>query len=392
MNPQIHTYSDVIEALDGWLQARGSSAANAVLIRRIVQAAYEEFPSIHDWTSLQANGRIMLQEPYTTGTVEYDHTGGTYERQLTLTDGTWPDWAVNAAVRINDIVCDVAECKSSTVVTLDATMNPGADIAAGTTFKLYKRWYALPNDFVSFWGPLESSTCAFGTYISPSEMLWRDSTYNTTGDPRYYTIMPLQDAYGTLGLYLTYDSDATNPMNFIYKRRPRSIRYTGHDAADYAGTILVTAGSASVTGTTTSFSDNHVGSILRVSSSATTRPTGVEGLQVFEEQRSIVSVSSPTLLTLDSTIQTSRSGVKYTISDPMDIEVGAYQLFLALCKKHLAFEKDVKNKIEYEQAYRITLDAAKCGDTRVSQRRVCGYGTPSYARLADSPKSQRVYE
>lgn len=391
MNPQIHTYSDVIDALDGWLQSRGQGAANQAVIRRTILAAYEEFPSLHDWTSLQTNGRIMLQAPYTTGTAVYDHTGGTYERQLTLTDGVWPDWAEDAAVRIDDVVCDVDARMSDTVITLDSVMNPGADVAS-TTYKLFKRWYPLPNDFVSFWGPLESSTHSFGSYVSPSEMLWNESYYDTTGDFRYYTIMPLQDAYGTLGIYLSYDSDATEPMNFIYKRRPRSLRYSGHDAADYAGTITVTASSASVVGVTTSFTANHAGAILRVSSSASVKPTGMEGSQPYEEQRSIASVEGSTAITLDGVIQTSRNGVKYSISDPMDIEVGAYQLFLSLCKKHLAFEKDVKNKIEYEQAFRSMLDLAKCTDTRVSQRRVCGYSTPSYARLADSPKSQRGYE
>lgn len=390
MIPQIHTYGDVLDALDGWLQARGSSGANQAMVRRVVQDSYMEFPSLHDWTSLQANGRIMLQAPYSTGTVAYDHTGGVYERELTLTDGVWPTWAEDAAVRVGDIVCDVALRKSDTVVTLDETMNPGADVAAGTSFELWKRWYALPNDFVSFWGPLESSTYSFGQYVSPSDMLWNDTFNDASSEPRYYTIMPLQDAYGTLGLYLSYATDTTTPMNFIYKRRPRSIRYSGHEAADYAGSITTTNGSTSVVGAGTSFSSSHAGSIIRISSSTASRPTGMEGLQPFDDQRSIVSVESALGITLDAAT-TSRNGVKYVISDPLDIESGAYQLFIALCKKNLAFEKGEKDKAEYALAFRTMLDWAKCGDTRVSQRRVCGYSIPNYSRLSDSTKS-RGYE
>jgi hypothetical protein len=256
----------------------------------------------------------------------------------------------------------------------------------------FRRWYALPNDFVSFWGPLETSTFGFGTYVSPAELLWRESYYTTTGTPTHYTIMPLQDSYGTLGIYLQYIPDAAIPVNFIYKRRPRTIRYSGHESNNYAGTISVTLDSATVTGIGTAFGANHPGSILRIGSSTTSKPTGLEGIVPFEEQRSIASVTSAESLTLDAAVQTTRSGVKYVISDPLDIEVGAYQLFLALCKRNMAYELDLKSKRDYDSAFRNMLGRAKCGDTRVQQRRVCGYSTYDHRRLADSPRSLRGEE
>ena len=55
---------------------------------------------------------------YLTGTVAYDHQGGTYDRLLTLTDGTWPAWAAPAA--------SLPRCRGAACTATWATWPPAA--------------------------------------------------------------------------------------------------------------------------------------------------------------------------------------------------------------------------------------------------------------------------
>src|SRR5512146_3144750 len=99
--PRILTYNDAFWAADDFLRGQGASASERE-IRRAVHDALAEVASAHDWTFLYKHGRVNLHAPYETGTVAYDLTGGTYERQVTLTDGTWPAWAEDAVIRIDE--------------------------------------------------------------------------------------------------------------------------------------------------------------------------------------------------------------------------------------------------------------------------------------------------
>ena len=262
-------------------------------------------------------------------------------------------------------------------------MNPGADVAS-SSITIYPRWYILPADFMSMHAPATETSWSFGEYRPPSEILGLDRWNDTTGTLRYYTIQEAPDLYGSMALFPwpPADEDATN--DFIYKRRPRTLRYTGHDASDYAGTITVTAGSDTVAGSGTSFSSDHVGSILRISSSSS-RPTGIEGDNPYVEERSIKAVASATSLTLDAAVTTSRSSVKYVITDPVDIGQVAHNAFLRLVEKHLAILRNLKDRTSIELLAERELQAAKGADSRVRERRVAGIPRHYYRRLADAP-------
>jgi len=380
------TYSDAIEAIDGWLQSRGQSGATQVVIRRAIQAAYTDWPSYSDWNCLRRNGRILLQKPYATGTISYDNA----TRTVALTGGVFPSWSADASILIGDLVCDIETLDSDTTLTLDAQLNPGSDFADGTSYQVYKRWYALPNDFASFWGPFDQDALSFGSYLPPSDYMAIHSNRSGGYGQGYYTIMPIQDAYGSVGLYWDNVVSDTTAVDFVYKRQPRSLRYTGHDSSDYAGTVAVTSGSPYVVGTNTTVERGHIGSIFRVSNSATNRPTGIDGLNPYREQRVISAVTDYGNFTLDANIQTSRSGVRYEISDPLDIEIGSYQAFLSLCKRNMAFEKDMKNKGEIDSAFRDALFRAKCSDKKSYGPRAKLPGSVGYYRLAYSTGSRDV--
>ena len=108
-----------------------------------------------------------------------------------------------------------------------------------------------------------------------------------------------------------------------------------------AGTITVSAASAEVVGVGTSWTDEMVGSILRVGRD-TNRPTGRAGDYPYAEERSVKSITDTTHLTLDAAIATSRAGVAYMIVDPIDLGMSAHNAFRRLCEYKLAVKRHLK--------------------------------------------------
>ena len=387
--PEVYSYSDALDALTDFAQSWNAAGSQAIL-RRCIRQARDEIAAVHNASFLTKRDRVLLRAAQTTGTVTYDHTGGaTCERQLTLTGDTWPSWAVDAAVRLDDMVCDIQAVKSSTVVQLEAVMNPGQDVAAGTSYTLYPRHYALQPDFMKILSVAEESSWMLGDYVSASEYFALDRYNSETGDPRQYTIAQIPDQLGRMGLFVFPPSDTTEPLDLLYKRKLRDLRYSGHTSAEYAGTIVVTAGSAAVAGTSTQFDSKMVGSLLRISSS-TTRPGGLESDNPWVEQRVIDTITNATTLTLDGNVATTRSGVSYVISDPVDLDSIFWNAFLACCQKQYAVARDLKNKAEVIAAYREALLIAKGGDSRTGQRQICRVGGVYATRITESTSRPEV--
>ena len=383
--PYVFTFSDVLDSVDYSTRAMGTGA-DLQLRRHTIRAAYREVVGARLWSFLGSNARITLQAPQTTGTVVYVHTGGTYERQLTLTDATWPEaWVRDASVRLGSpaIVCDIEDYKTSTVVTLDATMAPNAD-AASTTYSLFPRWYRLPTDFVSADVPMAEDSWTTGRQVPKAhvERLLRSTDY--TGDIECYAFGAPLDLFGAMALYIHPPSAEKETLDIPYTRRPRDIVYTGfNNALDSVGTIVVTSGSPTVTGTSTVFESGMVNSIFRIGKSATYAPGGLESQYPYGEQRSIKSVESTTSLTLDANVATSRNGVMYRISDPIDIDVILYDAFLRCCEKNLARVLRAKNYAQFKRDFDEALLAAFEMDCRGIQSVVAMSGGRSVGRLTD---------
>ena len=92
---QLVTYFDLI---DSTLDYCGASIdeRNLRYARTAIQNAFRELSNSREWTYYQQIGFINTVASYSTGTIEYDHTGGANERQVTLTTGTWPTWRSTA--------------------------------------------------------------------------------------------------------------------------------------------------------------------------------------------------------------------------------------------------------------------------------------------------------
>ena len=355
--PHILTYSDAIAHCVSVLGGNPSQAAHDAILRSI-HAAYRELLEARRWNYLLTLYRIRVEAPYATGTVEYDHTGGATERRLTLTTGTWPTWAASGSVKIADVWHKVTTRVSSTVLTLDTTLNPGADVVAGTTYKIVQSQYSLPTNFVTPEMPEESNLLRFGRYVRHGEFFGRERYGQGSGSPNAYTVIGDPDNLGRWLLHTLYESAATEELDFWYCRRPREIVLSGYQTAHTVGTVS-TAASTTLTGSSTTFDSGMEGSIVRVSSNSTL-PTGVDGRNPFAEQRVLGTYSSATSFTVTSAFTGTRSGVKYIISDPLDIEMTMFNAFFRLAEKHLAIERgmrDVKDKIEMaDMAMRVAAD------------------------------------
>ena len=370
MIPEVFTASDAIAALGDFISGLDRGSANHPEMFRALQQAYREVGSYRDWSFLRTNGRVFLRAPYTTGTITYDLAS----RGLTLADGTWPSWAEDGSVRISDVVHDVASV-SGLVATLDAVMSPVADVAAGTSYSLFPRWYALPNDLKSMFDVEdEDRTFTSGRYVSPEVMAKLIRSGTETGDVIAWTVRAVPDLIGTMGLFVYPASDEAQTLDFLYNRHPRPLRYSGYGTAETAGTIAVTAAGATVTGTDTLFDSRMVGSLLRISENSTAEVSGLEGPNAYAEQRSIKAVASTTSLTLDAAVITSRSGVTYRITDPIDLKADVHLALMRSAEYHLATAKNTKDRT---LAFRISEDAkrkASMADGRTRATRIAGSG------------------
>lgn len=381
------TFWDMVEHLLDFLGADVQGAVPRV-IRRSIHAAWRQFPNEHNWSYYYQHGRINFHGPQQDGTIAYDHTGGTYERMVTLTGATWPSWAALGVLRIGNIVYQIDRRISDTVVTLDPVLTPSQDIASGTAYILYQDTYTLPSDFVAMDRGLNEDNWYGMYYVHPTEWLahtrWLMSTSNS---PRFYSITGSPDQPGRMALRVYPYPDRDRTLDFIYRRRPRPLlldQYT-------AGSASATAGSTTITGNGTSWTASMEGSVIRLADQSSNLPTGLDGDYPYALERTIKVVTSATQLEVDEAADRNLTNVKYRISDPIDVEDGAMlEAFVRLCELHAGVQRKHKDRPVLEVAYRNALILAKEAESRVFQRRVAGVPWPYRQRLAHMPRGPDI--
>lgn len=386
---EVWTFNDVTEhLLDAYdLLPSGRNIRQA---RRAILNAYRELPSKHRWTYYQRLMTVSTVAEQTTGTVVYDHTGGAYERMLTLSGATWPSYAAYGCVKLDGSTYKIDEYKSSTIVTLKAESNPGADVAS-TTYEWFRAQYILPWNFRRATPLTIMGESTVLTYVPPSELQDRLLGEDSPGDPTWYTFRNSGDEYGTIVVDFAPPPSTAKVYSFMAEVSPRELRI----AAEATGTITVSSSSTTVTGSGTSFSSFHVGSVMRFSNSDLP-PTSVIGCidnpgvgidNPYFAQRKIVSVASATSLTIDSAVSTttSLSSRKYQISDPIDVEPGSmFNYFLRLAEAEFATLITAKDARQRAELLPMQLREAMGADSRSKDM---GYPTASrsyrYGNLGD---------
>jgi hypothetical protein len=153
------------------------------------------------------------------------------------------------------------------------------------------------------------------------------------------------------------------------------------------GTVATTDGSATVTGTSTAFTTDHEGCVIRFALTGSLKiPTDIQGeidrnrMEPYSMQRLIKSRDSATALTLEEDADTTLSGSNYRISSLIDIEPGSMRnAFLRCCEARFA-PQDRKGRDEREAAYERSLLLAMVADQRMEET-LSGGRSPS--SLAD---------
>lgn len=361
---QVPTFQDAYEHL---LDVFGlaSTTVNDRRARSAILQAFNDFTGTRLWTRYQKPLRIVTSARYTTGTVAYDHTGGASERMLTLTDGTWPDWAELGEVQINLVIYPIDKRVSDTVVTLGVDLNPGADIASGTTYAIQRDLYALPDDFYQM-GRLVDVASRLILYKEPPERLMLHKRINrTTGTPSGFAIVPHQKFTGGLALQIAPLPTSARTLDAIYFKRPHSLR----TVLERTGTVTTVAGSTAVVGAGTAFKAIHAGAVIRFGEDGSNSPTSLagfsEGYYPYKDQQVIRTYTDATNLVLEQPATYSLSAVKFTISDPLDMEAGAQiTYFYRLIEARFARLDSRKDATEREAIAELARLKAMSEDNR----------------------------
>jgi hypothetical protein len=377
------TYQDAVEWLLDYFGRTTASARDMRLAKRAIDNAYAAFGQSHNWRFYRASYAIHTDASYKTGTIAYDHTGGTYERQVTLTGGTWPVNAAYGSIKLNEYgPYEIQERKSDTVITLLQDQNPGVDIAAGASYRWWRMPYPLPLDFAKMAEPLDETT-GWGLpglrYIEPDVMfgLSRWWGLTTVSQPGTYTIYTDRRT-GMESIYLGEPPAVVRSYGFQYIRRPRPLR-----VGEYAtGTVTVSSGSTALEGTGTTWTAEHAGCILRVASDNKTKPTSPFGSLDGKDNPAVLTRviwdrTDADTLVMDVSSDVTKSGVRYTLSDPIDIEWGtAGTYFQRLCEYHFSCLANDTKKIPERKAL---VDEEYKNATAADQRRI-GFNASPWSR------------
>ncbi len=382
----LFTYKDVVDHLVDYL---GDNATQSAVrdARRAALDAYRDLTNGHDWSYFVARGRVNTVQPQTTGTIQYQDSSGPVPRLVTLTGATWPSWAGFGQLVITGVVYEVAALLSATTLQLTIASSPQADLAPGTAYTLYRDSYPLPCDFVAAERLQNTRDGVPLVYGAPREWLARQRVYQGPGTARFYTFFSDPHSFGAMAVGFFPPPDTAGAIDFIYKRRGRRIVIDEYNA----GTVSTDGTTATVTGSGTAWTQAMVGSVIRLSATAADYPTGQSGANRPAEENVIVAVASTTSLTADAPISTAYSGVKYEISDPVDVEDGAMlTAYLRGCEAQNTITRIMKNAADARQNYHDALIMAKEADRRNMAMRVPGeagwlFRLSNFPRAADAP-------
>lgn len=368
INRSLWTYKDVVDHLLDFA-GRTTGAEDVRDARRAAQEGLRQLCNLHKWIYYVVEGLVNTTASYATGTVAYDHTGGTYENQLTLTTGTWPSDAAFGHVLIDDVVYIIRERISDTVVLLDYELNPGADVDAGTTYTWYRTTYPSPDLFIGLMSNMiEHGNTRLVQFVHPREWQGDNMWVKSPSQPFAFTVMGAENYMNRVEFAFSPPPNSARSYAYIYRRHARPMVTEEYST----GTVSVTGGSNAVTGSGTAFADIHVGSIIRLSDTATA-PTGRYGANPYQEERVVMRRTSDTAITVDANFPTTRSAVAYTISDPLDLDLQVMlNVYLRGAEMLMAHGRRSIDLKAVSQTFYQELEIAKSADMRYGGRRIAG--------------------
>lgn len=382
MQLQMLTYRDLIDHVIDYLGSATDSTTER-FARRSVQMAMNAIWNDRNWVYFYQRGRINTVASYATGTIAYDATGGAVERQITLTGGTFPSWSGDGVIAINNIPYEIASRVSDTVLQMASRSDPHADIAS-TQYTIFKDTYTLPVDFGAMGEVVNVGYVRMMAYVPPDDFIKAQRMQIYPATPFLYTITGDPRRYGAMVIRFYQPPDAIYSMDFSYRRSPRQLNVIGYDT----GKVSVTSGSATLTGSGTSWTSSMVGAILRVADPDTEGiPTGVSGANPALLERAVAAYVSATELTLDAVASSDITNASHSISDPVDIEPGAMlELLLRSVERQARQLRRMKATPDEERQYAEAKISAFEADARHYESRSTFSSGLSPTRMAMMPR------
>lgn len=367
----LFTYKDAVDHLLQWNGGNPDPIARQDA-RRACSEALREVANCHRWSFYYGHGRVTTVASYETGTVAYDHTGGANERQLTLSGGTWPEWAAYGTVQISSVPYVVAKRVSDTILQLAEESNPGADVSSGTEYQIYRESYPLPPLWKHLCSPLVDATQArVLRFVDPKVWLNDQRWSRSPSQPFGFTIMGSRQLHGQNAIWMSPPPEAARTYDCVYLRAARPLV-----TEEYAtGTVSCSSGSATLTGSGTAWTSAHKGAVVRLSPTSSA-VTNAYGSNPPAQERVIIEVASATSITVDSAFDQTLSAVKYVISDPVDVDLQSMlNLFLRLAEKRMG---SFRHRTDMPELERIAIQEqmlAMAADNRWLSTRVAGLMT-----------------
>lgn len=201
------------------------SKADAIILEVINDSA-EYLSMIKQWPYYHERGVIDLLDAYATGTVSISNASPT----LTLSSGTWPTWAADGEVFLDDTWVEVLTRDSATQLTL--VENWGQDAVSAGTYTIAQMRYALPTDCARTSDMMLGKNWPYPPEaVSPAwiESL-KDAYQNGEANTRYWAI---EKNYITVWPWPT----EKRRVNLLYFRKPATV--TASDTLDWDATQLL---------------------------------------------------------------------------------------------------------------------------------------------------------
>lgn len=380
--PILYAYQDLVQHLVDLLGG-GALAANQREFHAAVQGAYQEVANTRDWQSLVRQGRLVTSAPYSSGTIQFQSSSGSYPNQVTLTttDGSvWPSDAIYGTLRVNNVNAEISLRVDDHNLQLDPHVTFPEDWPAGTTYTWFRSHYYLPADFRRTNELLYEGTQWISNYIPQADMLRLERIVSAGGYPTHFSVIASPRLIGSWELWLYPYPNQVASVDFIYGSAPRQISFTGYEPNSTAGTVTISPGSNTVTGTGTQFSAAMAGSLIRVSSDTDQQPSGIGGLNPFAEQKIIMKVTGTGSLTVDSPFVNGYTATQYCVTDPIDLMADLLEFLLRTAEYKIALIKQMSDIAVYQQNYKEAKIRAMESDQRSIQQRWVGR-TNTFPRL-----------
>lgn len=338
---ELWTFQDIVEhILDVFDNSRSGRPLR--MAKRAARESLRELHMCHRWGYYEGTHFFRTSADQTSGSIEYYHTGGstgtgtgtgtdTYgARTVVLTGATWPSDVVHWKIKIGDFHYSIESRVDDNEITLPTGENPGADVSSGTSYTLYREAYSLPNGLAEIGVLVDVDNNRVVPLISYDDQLTRKHlSKDTPGTPWHANVRNAGIYFNSYSVFFVPPPTAEKEYMLTYQRQPKMLETEVYST----GTATVTSGSTSVTFSSgAALTAKHVGSVIRFGS-ATQDPTPVPGAiddtdNPFVDQGVILSRTA-TSCTIDTAVSQAYSSVKYSISDPLDVEIGtmltAYQ-------------------------------------------------------------------